>query len=461
MMGWQLPMKQKIIVENPATNEVLETVKNCDSQDVAGEVNHAVEAFRSWSAIPLIQRRSALRTIANILDERTDELARILVLEIGKPLVEARHEVRSAATVFRTFSDFSIDDAIIRDTEDSLLQEIRRPLGVAALIIPWNYPLLVLSWKLAPALLAGNTVVIKPSPYAPLNTMRFSELVKSVIPPGVINIVTGDDATGRSIVGSKEIAKIAFTGHVDTGRKILQESGSGLKWISLELGGNDPAIVLPDFDMKRLPSLFWSSFRNAGQICIAVKRLYVHDSIFESVVEKYERMAREVRLGNGMDEETQMGPVNNPRQLRVVKELIRDAREGGGGVRTGGRKRNGPGYFYPPTVVTDVDENCRLVSEEQFGPVIPIMPYSHIDEAIDRANSLRYGLGASVWTSNVTEGRKVAEQIQSGTVWVNTHMIVDPLASFGGVKDSGLGKELGIRGYDEYCSVRTININRK
>jgi acyl-CoA reductase-like NAD-dependent aldehyde dehydrogenase len=394
------------------------------------------------------------------LEKGREELAKNLVEEVGKPLSEARHEEISSARVFREFASQELSDSLVRNDKNALIYVTRKPIGVTGLILPWNYPLSVLSWKLAPALLSGCTVVIKPSPYTPLNTLKVGEMIRSLLPGGVVNIVSGDDRTGEFLVESPAVRKIAFTGHGETGKKILAKASERLKRVSLELGGNDPAIVLKDFDMGQIANVFWSSFRNAGQICIAVKRLYVHETLFPTFTEKYRHLAKGVKLGNGMEEGVQMGPVNNREQRLKVEELVRDAEDNGGKILTGGRMMEGPGYFYPPTVITDVDEKVRIVAEEQFGPAIPIMPFSDTDEVLDRANSLPFGLGASVWTSDVTRGIRIAEELESGTSWINTHMVVDPLAPFGGVKESGIGRELGSWGVNEYMDIRTVHLKK-
>jgi len=452
--------EEQFEVENPATNEILGTVPLGRREVVEGAVGAADRAFGAWSGSRSGDRRAILMRIADMLDGHVDELTGLLVNEVGKPLVEARHEVRSSADVFREFAGMEVPDTTIKDDDSTLIYATRRPVGVSALILPWNYPLSVLSWKLASALLAGNTVVVKPSPYTPLNALRIGELIRDLVPRGVVNIISGDDETGKLLSEADEVKKIAFTGNMETGREIMRNAGGSLKRVSLELGGNDPAIVLNDFSMKNLSSLFWSSFRNAGQICIAVKRLYVHESLFGEFVDRYSEIASRVKVGYGMDEGVQMGPVNNPEQLAVVEDLVADARERGARIVTGGERIQKPGYFHSPTVVTDVCEDARIVREEQFGPVVPIIPYSDEEEALRRANSLEYGLGASIWTSDVERGHELARRVESGTVWVNTHMVVDPMAPFGGMKKSGLGRELGIWGLNEYVNMQTIYLKR-
>ena len=449
---------KRIEVENPATNEIIYSVPSGDAGDINEAVSAAVRAFRGWKKESLERKRKTLLRIAGAVRENADELARLLVLEVGKPLPEARHEALSCARVFEEFASLDVRDEIIRNEGNTLVIASRRPLGPAGLILPWNYPLAVLAWKLAPALLAGDSVVIKPSPYTPLNALKFGEIVSPLLPQGVLNIVTGGDETGRALVEHPEIRKIAFTGHVETGRSIMSAAAKNLKRISLELGGNDPAIILRDFDMKNLQSVFWSAFRNAGQVCIAVKRIYVHESIHDEFVKGFCEIANSVRLGNGLNEGTQMGPVNNPEQLGTVERFVRKAEEKGGKILTGGRRKEGKGYFYYPTVITDVDESVGIVAEEQFGPAVPIMSFSDENEAVERANSLPFGLGASVWTRDINRGMSIASRLEAGTAWVNTHMLVDHLAPFGGFKQSGIGRELGEYGLEEYTELKTVTV---
>jgi acyl-CoA reductase-like NAD-dependent aldehyde dehydrogenase len=451
---------ETINVENPATNEIIGTVRNFGKDEVDRAIGKGGEAFEGWKRTSLNDRRIVLLKMAEVLDTYREELASTLVLEVGKPLPEARHEVMSAARVFRTFAHMPIERSTISDDEGTHIYVSRKPLGVASLILPWNYPLAVLSWKLAPALLAGNGVVVKPSPYTPLNTMGFVSRTAGILPDHLVQVLTGDDQTGEHLVRSSAIRKIAFTGSMATGKRILAESSQTIKRVSLELGGNDPAIILKDFDLDQTPSVFWSSFMNAGQICIAVKRVYVHESIVSEFLDRYVRIAKGVKIGNGMDDGIQMGPVNNPEQLGFVEELVEDARNFGCTILTGGERVAGPGYFYKPTVISGADDGTRIVREEQFGPVVPILTFSDIDEVVDRANSPEYGLGASVWTSDIQKGIRVADQFESGTAWVNTHMVVDPSAPFGGVKGSGIGRELGIQGFDEYCDMQTIHVKK-
>jgi len=447
-------------VEDPATNEIIGIVPDAGIADVEKAVLSARDSHGVWESISVGKRKRILAAIADRIDAHTDQLAEIIVREVGKPLSEAKGEVSSASRVFRTFSTFNFDDTLIANDKNSMIYATHHPLGVTALILPWNYPFLVLSWKLAPALLAGNSIIVKPSPFTPMNALTLGEITQSILPAGVLNILSGGDEAGRDLVNHELVNKISFTGNVETGKTILKNSADTLKRVSLELGGNDPGILLKDFDMGALNSVFWSAFRNAGQVCIAIKRLYVHESIFSDVAEKLAVIASKVTLGHGLEANTKMGPINNLEQLRIVRDLVDDAKENNATILAGGVEPDGPGYFYRPTIITDVDDDSRIVREEQFGPVLPILPFSDEDEVIDRVNSLKFGLGASIWTRDLRKGMELAPQIQAGTTWVNTHMIVDPMAPFGGFKESGIGRELGRWGVEEFVNTQTVCIKK-
>ena len=338
---------------------------------------------------------------------------------------------------------------------------VRRPLGVTAAITPWNFPIYTLVAKLGPALLAGNTVVAKPSPYTPLSSLALAAAVREVVPAGVLNVLGGSDALGAWLTAHPTVRKISFTGSVPTGKKIMRAAADDLKKVTLELGGNDPAIVLPDVDPKAVASkLFWGAFANSGQICVAIKRLYVHEDVYRPVLDALADVAQSVKLGPGLEPDTQLGPINNRPQFERVQELVADARKQGGRVVTGGEPLARPGYFYPPTLVTDVGEGVRLVDEEQFGTALPVIPYRDLDDAFAQANRTHYGLGGSVWTSDVARGEELAQRLECGVAWVNQHASLPPTAPFGGVKWSGIGRENGRWGIEEFCELQVVNASR-
>jgi acyl-CoA reductase-like NAD-dependent aldehyde dehydrogenase len=333
-----------------------------------------------------------------------------------------------------------------------------RPLGVVGAIVPWNFPLLLMAFKLPPALLTGNTVVLKPAATTPLATLLFGEIVQTIFPAGVVNVIADENDLGAAMSCHPGIDKISFTGSTGTGRRVMANAAPTLKRLTLELGGNDPAIVLDDADPKQVaPKLFDAAFANSGQVCVAIKRLYVHDAIYDEICDELAALAKRAIIGNGLAQGTQFGPLQNKAQFDLVCELIEDARVHGA-VIAGGEVAEGPGYFIHPTIVRDISDGTRLVDEEQFGPVLPVIRYSDTQAMIARANSSPFGLGASVWSSDPDRAYAVANEINAGTVWVNKHMDLAPTIPFGGVKQSGLGLELGDDGLKEFTQLRVINV---
>jgi acyl-CoA reductase-like NAD-dependent aldehyde dehydrogenase len=313
--------------------------------------------------------------------------------------------------------------------------------------------------KIAPALLVGNTVVGKPSPYTPLSTLALGAAIADVVPPGVVNILGGSDQVGAALTAHPGVRKVSFTGSVATGKKVARAAADDLKRVTLELGGNDPAIVLPDVDAKAVASrLFWGAFANSGQVCIAIKRLYVHEDVYPAIVSELSEVARRVKLGPGLEAGTQLGPLNNRMQFERVQDLVEDARKHGGKVEVGGTALARPGYFFPPTLVTGIGEGVRLVDEEQFGTALPVIPYRDVDDAVEQANRTHFGLGASVWTANVERGTELATRLESGTTWVNQHMSLGRDFPFGGMKWSGIGRQNGPWGLEEFCELQVLNV---
>lgn len=447
-------------VINPATGDVFAEAPDCTAPQLDAAMASAADAFQSWRRDEE-KRRQALRDCAAALGSHVDELARIQTLEQGKPLRESLDEIGYAAYWFKTFAEFPIPHDVLRDDETGRVEVRRKPVGVVGSIAPWNYPVFLAVMKVAPALLVGNTVVLKPSPYTPLATLKLGEVLQEALPPGVLNVVSGGDDLGAAITTHPTVRKICFTGSVETGRKVAVAAASDLKRVVLELGGNDPAIVLGDVDPKRVAEkLFWSAFENAGQVCMAVKRLYVHERVYPALVQELADIAKNVRVGDGMDPATQLGPLNNAPQLERVSELVEDAKRSGATIVTGGDRLSKPGYFYAPTVVTDIAEGTRLVDEEQFGPALPVMPFSDLDDVLERANATHFGLKASVWTNNLNKGVDIAAQLECGTASVNKHGGMDPDVPFGGSKWSGIGYQNGSWGLEAYSELQVIQVDR-
>jgi len=445
-------------VINPATGDIFDEAPECTREQLDAAMQAAATAFRTWR-LDEAARRALLPACADAITAHADELARVLTQEQGKPLAKAAAEIAGAAKWFTYTARLEIPVEVALDNDRVRVEVRRRPFGVVAAITPWNYPVSLAVWKIAPALLAGNTIVLKPSPFTPLATLRLGEILRDVLPSGVLNVVSGGDALGGWMTSHPTVRKISFTGSVATGKLVAAAAAPDLKRVTLELGGNDPAIVLPDVDVARTAKrLFWGAFENCGQVCSAIKRVYVPESLYESMVAHLAEMARGVKVGNGLDEDSQLGPINNQPQFERVQELVEDARHSGARMVTGGQRIGDRGYFYAPTIVADLTDGARLVDEEQFGPVLPVVPYKEVDDAIARANATHFGLSGSVWSSDTARAEAVARQLECGTAWVNQHLNVVPHAPFGGAKWSGIGVENGPWGLLGFTEIQTVNV---
>ena len=404
------------------------------------------------------ERRAKLGEIADIVDANSEELARTLTQEQGKPLADAMGEVAGAALFFRYFQSLDLPVEVLEDSDTQRVEIHRNPLGVVGAIIPWNFPIILLAFKLPAALLAGNTVIVKPAPTTPLSALHLASLIADVLPAGVVNIIADNNDLGDKITTHKGISKISFTGSTATGARVMASAASTLKRITLELGGNDAGIIMDDVDVEAVaPQIFQGAFGNNGQICIAMKRVYAHESIYDKLVDQLAKLAEEAIVGNGLEQGTQLGPLQNKMQFDKVKDYIEDGRANGT-IVAGGEVPEGKGYFIPPTIVRDIDDDSRLVSEEQFGPVLPVIKYDDVDDVIERANNSDYGLGGSVWSSDIDRAYEVAKKVDSGTIWVNKHADLQPHVPFGGIKTSGIGTELGTDGLNEFTQRKVINV---
>ncbi len=447
-------------VINPARGEPFATCPRGSAAHVDEAVQAAAAAYKSWRRDEAF-RREKLRECATAIQGRAQEIAQVLSQEQGKPVTAAMGEVFGASMWFSYYAGLELSPEILADDGEKRIEVVRKPLGVVAAITPWNFPVILLAWKLAPAWLAGNTVVAKPSPYTPLTSLMVAETLKDIVPAGVLNVLSGGNELGAQLSKHPLVRKISFTGSVNTGKKIAAVAADDLKRVTLELGGNDPAIVLDDVDPKAVAEgLFWGAFQNSGQVCTAIKRLYVHEKVYQPIVDGLVERARKVKVGDGMDPDTQLGPINNKMQLERVMGLVDDAKKHGGTVRAGGVRLEGSGYFYPPTIVTDVGEGVRLVDEEQFGTALPIIKYTKLEDAIEQANRTHYGLGGSVWSSDTERGKEVVQELESGTGWVNHHMDITPFAPFGGSKWSGIGYENGRWGYEAFTELQVVNVKK-
>lgn len=403
-----------------------------------------------------------LGALAGVLAENVDELMRLLTMEQGKPHADAQGDVLGGAHWLAETAKLELPEHVSEDSEERLAVTRHLPVGVVAAIVPWNFPIVLAMFKVAPALLAGCTIVLKPAPTTPLTTLRVGELFREVLPPGVLNVVSGSDRLGPWLTSHEGIDKVSFTGSTETGRKVMASAAPTLKRVTLELGGNDAAIVMPDVDVAEVAEqLFWAAFRNAGQICIASKRMYVHEDVYEPLKAALVEYARTVKMGDGAEQGTQIGPVQNEAQYRRVLELIEDARANGYPFVLGGDQADLPGYFVPITILDNPPEDARIVQEEQFGPVLPLLRFDSVEEVVARANATPYGLGASVWGSDVARAEEIGRQLQAGTVWINETQHLSPLASFGGHKQSGIGSEGGQEGLLEFTVPQTMFVRRR
>ena len=444
-------------VINPATGEPFARCPKADS----GLVNHAIAAakaaFSAWSATPIDERAALIARVADRLEERLNEFASLLTREQGKPLDQAAFEIAGSVYTLRTFAGMRPRTVTLREQDGNKVTEHRTPLGVVAAITPWNFPVVLAMNKIGPALVTGNTMVLKPAPTTPLTTLLFGEICGEILPPGVINIVCDENDLGEILTAHPDVAKVAFTGSTETGKKVLTSAAGNLKRVTLELGGNDAAIVLDDVEPALAArKIFEGAMSNAGQICVAIKRAYVPEAMYDRVCDELAQLAKNTVVDDGSKQGAKVGPIQNAKQFERVKELLADANERGT-VIAGGAPLDRPGYFIPPTIVRDLDDDAPLVREEQFGPVLPVLKYRDIDEVINRANDSKYGLGGSVWGRDVARATEIAMRIDSGTVWVNQYLAIDPAIPFRGARQSGMGSELGQAGLEEYTQPHIVN----
>ena len=459
--GQAVPAEQTFGVINPATGEVFAQAPECSREQLDAAMESAHKAQLSWKT-DAAARTEALLAAADAVDAAAGELGPLLTAEQGKPVAQAITETKGVALWLRHFARLDLPREVIQDDERVFAEVVRRPVGVVAAITPWNFPLSMAAWKFAPALRAGNTVVVKPSPYTPLATLRLGEVLRDVLPPGVLNIVSGSDELGGWMTAHPLVRKISFTGSVATGKKVAAAAAPDLKRVTLELGGNDPAIVLDDVDTEEVAAkLFWSAFRNSGQVCIAVKRVYVPERLHDDLVDALAAKARAAKVDDGMAEGTDLGPINNKPQFERVSELVSDALSNGATAVAGGGPLDRPGYFFAPTVLTGVSDGTRIVDEEQFGPALPVIPYRDVDDALARANATTFGLGGSVWSADPDRAADVAERLETGTAWVNTHAALAPHQPFGGAKWSGIGVENGSWGLLGYTEIQVVHRSKQ
>lgn len=455
--------------KNPATDEALGFVPISSAAQVAEAVAAARVAQPGWAARPDAERQALMMKVAEVIKGNAEYLAEWVTWEQGKPLggvgpdqvPGSRFELWGCEVWTQVPASLDLPVDVVFEDATRRDEVHRKPFGVVAAIAPWNWPLLIAIWQIIPSIRVGNTVVLKPSEYTSIGTLELVRLIAEVLPPGVINTVSGGGDVGACLVESPHVDKIMFTGSGATGSRIAAAAAKNLTPTTMELGGNDAAIVLPDADPKAMAmGLFWGAFLNMGQTCACAKRLYVPDSLHDSIVAELKALADAMPMGNGMDRGVAMGPIQNRMQFDKVVSLVEQAKAGGATIVCGGKPVDGPGNFYPLTLVTDVHDGDALVDQEQFGPVLPIIRYKDVESAIASANRLDAGLGASVWASDIEKARAVASRIQAGTVWINQHGAIHPMVPFGGVKGSGWGVEFGTEGLKAVTQPQVISLKK-
>ncbi|MEO0998204.1 MAG: aldehyde dehydrogenase family protein [Pseudomonadota bacterium] len=459
--GDSIAADDEAAVFNPAnTDEIVGYAPVATRAHLDAAVAAAGDAFEAWRAAGDAEHAAACGAVAKVCEDNAEELAQLLTREQGKPLngLGSRFEMGGCAGWAGYTATLSLQDKVLEQSDERNVVQTRVPLGVVGSITPWNWPVMIAIWHIVPALRSGNTVVIKPSPFTPLTTLRLVELMNEVLPAGVVNVVSGGDELGAWLTNHDGIDKIVFTGSIAIGKKVMASAANRVTPVTLELGGNDPGILLPGEDPARFAEgLYFGSMINSGQTCGALKRLYVHEDDLDATVAALLAFNENIPMGDGMDDASLLGPLQNERQFKRVIELVEDAKANGGTCVSGGEPRGGSNYFYPVTFVTGVSDGVRLVDEEQFGPVLPIVTYTDVDDAVRRANHGDFGLDASVWGTDEAATSAVAAKLEAGTVYVNKHADIAPHVPFGGIKCSGLGVEFGQEGLEAYTSIKIIN----
>jgi acyl-CoA reductase-like NAD-dependent aldehyde dehydrogenase len=449
-------------VYNPATGTAFAEVPVASEADLDDAVAAAAAAFPGWAGTPLAERQAIVSAIGDRLEVHAEEFLSLLTAEQGKPRPMAEWEVYGSIAWFREIAKQELPDEVLEDTPERKVVSRYTPLGVVGAIVPWNFPILLAVWKIAPALVSGNTIIVKPSPFTPLCDLKLVELVQDLLPPGVLSALSGDDQLGKWMTAHPGISKIAFTGSTETGRHVMASAAGTLKRVTLELGGNDPAIVLGDVDPKKVaPQVFWAAFQNNAQFCNAAKRIYIHEDVYDAVRDELVAFAKTVTVGDGSLADTQLGPIQNKPQLEKVTEYFDDCKANGYTFALGGEiDTESDGWFVPVTLVDNPPEDSRLVAEEPFGPILPLLKWSDESDVIARANDTVWGLGATVWGNDLEVVERIGRQIEAGTVWLNEVHQYSPHQVFGGHKQSGIGAENSLHGLAEYTNHQTVTLNR-
>ena len=450
-----------IPVIDPATGEIFATAPDCTPEQLDEAVASAKAAFPSWRSTPIAERQAMVARAGELLMAQSEELGRLFTQEQGRPLPMAIGEIAQAGQWLQMVSAMTPPVHIVEDSDAQLIETRYVPLGVVCAIAPWNFPVTLAMWKVGPALVAGNTMVLKPSPFTPLCTLRIGQLFNEIFPPGVFNVISGGDQLGPQMTAHPGFAKISFTGSTATGKRVMESAAKDLKRITLELGGNDAAIVMPDVDLDQVAEkIFFGAFFNTAQICIATKRLYVHEAVYDGLRDRLVALAQGVKVGDGAEQGSVLGPIQNRRQYERVLELLDDARANDLVLIEGMAVPDNGGYFVPVTIVDNPPEQSRVVQEEAFGPILPMLKFSDIDEVIARANASDYGLAGAVWSKDTDAALDIARRMETGTVWINQNLNLRPDTPFAGHKQSGFGSENGMEGLLEYMVPQSIYLAR-
>ncbi|KAJ5703236.1 hypothetical protein N7488_010784 [Penicillium malachiteum] len=446
---------------NPATLEVLPEVPVATPEDLDKAVAAGKAAFKLWSAWAYEDRKTAVLAYADAIEQYSDQFRDLLITEQGKPISQATLETSNAINWIRGMASLPLMEDVIEDDETRTVITRHVPLGVVGAIVPWNFPLMIATGKIAPALLTGNVIIVKPSPFTPYGGLKLVELAQRFFPPGVVQSLSGDDNLGPWLTAHPGIDKISFTGSTATGKRVLQSASKTLKRVTLELGGNDPAIVFPDVDIDKVAEkVAFFAFLNSGQICLNMKRIYVHSSIFDEFRDALVRQVESYTVGDGSKAGISHGPLQNEMQYSRVRTFFDDIKRQGWKAITGGRIEPSSGYMVTPTIIDRPPDNSRIVVEEPFGPIVPLLSWDDEGEVIERANNTSMGLGASIWTADLDRAARIARQIQAGTVWTNDHFGLSPTAPFGGHKESGVGVEWGLNGLKGFCNIQTLFLKK-
>ncbi|KAL1796119.1 hypothetical protein ACET3X_006343 [Alternaria dauci] len=446
---------------DPATGDAGPEVPVSTADDVDRATAAAQKAFVSWAQVPWAERKKAILAFADALEEESEPFVQHLTKEQGKPLVFARVELDMSVQWMRELAKIEIPEERIDNGDKEIVTRFV-PLGVAVGLVPWNYPVLIAAGKIVPALITGNTMIIKPSPFTPACGLKLVELGQRFFPPGVLQALSGGDNLGPMLTEHPVPAKISFTGSTFTGKKVMASASKTLKRVTLELGGNDPAIVFDDVDVDHVAQkVAGLAFLNSGQICLALKRIFVQESIAEKFLPALVKATENLKVGAGNEPDVYLGPVQNSMQYDRVKGFFEDIDKENMTVAVGGKNpKDGRGYFITPTIIDRPAETSRIVAEEPFGPIVPFLTFKDEEDAVRKANDTNMGLGASVWSKDVERANRVAKRLEAGTVWVNTHFELDPRVSFGGHKESGVGTEWGVGGLKSYCNSQTLFLGK-